>query len=343
MQRIPCGPEESMRTIQCLKHCLIAGLLAAMTCLVQAEERVVTQQAPGKLVVSQAPALDPNDPLALWFKEQDSLLDDILLRLARIEVLVKDLHRLITQMPDQAVQPVNQSASSPPPAPQALPDRQVDEESNVWPVYAGTGLLLVTLLALGLARKFKERKAEVTAAPDDESHGEGDRDSSVPPSVSPGPSAPNQPHARVEKVEMDQALELAEIMLSMGLGHGAAQTLAEQIKYEPKQALRHWMKLLEIYRKNGQKGEFERSAEELRQHFNVKPEDWQAPPNADASLEDYAHIAARLTELWGGSGSVTYMQNLLNDNRGGARLGFPQAVAEELLLLIAMRKASGRS
>lgn len=145
------------------------------------------------------------------------------------------------------------------------------------------------------------------------------------PSIEPAPSSSG-----------DQALELAEIMLSMGLGHGATQTLTEQIRNEPKQALRHWLKLLDIYRKNGQQEEFERSAEELRLHFNVRPEDWHAQPGVTQSLENFPHIAKRLTELWGKPDCLVYMQNLLDDNRGGARSGFPQSVAEELLMLTAV-------
>jgi len=161
---------------------------------------------------------------------------------------------------------------------------------------------------------------------------------SAPASTSEAPSVSIESPSRSQA---DQALELAEIMLSMGLGHGATQTLIEQIRNEPKQALRHWLKLLEIYRKNGQQAEFERSAEELRLHFNVRPEDWHARSGTQ-TLEDFPHIAKRLTELWGKPDCLVYMQNLLDDNRGGARSGFPQAVAEELLLLTAiMREVCG--
>lgn len=175
---------------------------------------------------------------------------------------------------------------------------------------------------------------------------------SVQPEPEPAPIAPPvtpveafEPVPSIEapsSAQGDQALELAEIMLSMGLGHGATQTLTEQIRNEPKQALRHWLKLLDIYRKNGQQEEFERSAEELRLHFNVRPEDWHAQPGTTQSLESFPHIAKRLTELWGKPDCLVYMQNLLDDNRGGARSGFPQSVAEELLMLTSvMREAYG--
>jgi len=139
----------------------------------------------------------------------------------------------------------------------------------------------------------------------------------------------------------DQALELAEMMLSMGLGQGAAQTLVEQISQEPKQALRHWLKLLEIYRLNGQQEEFEASAEELRKHFNVKPEDWNAEETSQQGIEDFERILKQITERWGAPDCVSYMQELLDDNRGGGRTGFPQSVAEELLMLIGILKAQG--
>ena len=158
------------------------------------------------------------------------------------------------------------------------------------------------------------------------------------PALAQSPPARSTP---LSTSQSDQALELAEIMLSMGLGSGAAQTLAEQIHNEPKQALRHWLKLLDIYRKNGQQEEFERSAEELRQHFNVQPEDWKKPPDTYRGLESFPHIAQRLIDLWRKPDCLVYMQNLLDDNRDGARAGFPQTVAEELLILTGMLKFEG--
>lgn len=248
------------------------------------------------------------------------------------------------------------------------------------PQLAGAGLLALLAFWLGRQRGLA-RTTEVTVFPETET-GSGERvrpaaASAPPPPTAPAarretapavpapaapapaipvpavpaaaaaPSAPQPaPAAAAEQPppldQSDQALELADIMLSMGLGQGAMQTLTEQIRSEPKHALRHWLKLLDIYRKNGQQQEFERSAEELRQHFNVHPEDWQAAPGVKRSLEDFPHIARRLTELWGKPDCLVYMRNLLDDNRGGSRSGFPQAVAEELLLLNAvMRRAHG--
>lgn len=136
-----------------------------------------------------------------------------------------------------------------------------------------------------------------------------------------------------EPEDQNHALEVAEIMRSMGFGSNDAQSITEQIRNEPMQALRHWLKLLDVYRKNGQREEFERSAEELLMNYNVRPADWNAQQDESQSIEDYPHLMDRIVELWGKPDCLVFMQQLLDDNREGARSGFPQSVAEELLLL----------
>lgn len=273
----------------------------------------------------------PDEPIGerLWSKlrEQDRLLEEMLSRLTRIEALVTDLSRLIAQMPGAKAE--SRKAAPPP-----LPEEEKESEAPLLPWFITLLALLSTALLAWrqrqLARRLRpaqpamqEKVAAATAA--------------VSPAIARSESPTTTPDTG------DQALELAEIMLSMGLGHGAAQTLVEQIQRQPKQGLRHWLKLLEIYRRNGQQAEFERSAEELRRYFNVRPEDWRAPTGSRGpSIEDFPHIVDRLVALWGKPQCRDYIEHLLLDNRGGTRTGFPQAVAEELLLLsgIARQAAS---
>jgi hypothetical protein len=276
---------------------------------------------PARLVVSTG-AGEADAPLRAWFAEQDRLLDDILVRLARIETLVSELHRLIQRLPVPQPAPAPSMAT-------AAGTGVADAPVPAWAPPLAIGALLLLLALRWLRRRRTPRHVPAaTAKPSPPARPAGQPASAVPP-----------PPPVISSTQQDQAIELAEIMLSMGLGHGAAQTLLEQIRMEPKQALRQWLKLLEVYRKNGQQEEFERSAEEMRQHFNVKPEDWHARPDAQPSLEDYPHIAARVTELWGKPACLGYLRNLLADNRGGARAGFPQGVAEELLLLTTLLQA----
>lgn len=341
-----------------------------------------------KLTVGKTLPEEANDPLRLWFAQQDKLLDDILIRLVRIENLVREIHALVARLPsgiaattppppaDVAVTAPVVPPVAPPMAPAALPKPGIQipppktAPSGIWgffdewgSILAGIGLLLLVLM-IGQRHRRNPKKpvpsTPITTPPAPASPQIHIEEPAflLEPEVADKPAAPArpapkpataQPAASIQRAgakepskgQADQALELAEIMLSMGLGHGAAQTLTEQIRNEPKQALLHWLKLLEIYRQNGQQAEFEKSAEELRQHFNVQPEDWQVRPDTLRSIEDYPHIAARICELWGRPACLVYLQNLLADNRGGARSGFPQSVAEELLLLTSVLKARG--
>lgn len=362
---------------------LTCGLLA-----VPLVARAEGNTAAGKVPLSQVASVITEDALHAWFKEQDKVLDEILVRLSRIESLVADIHQLLIRLPDYG-----QAASAPPPvvarstpaaqqpvalapAPASTPSPAPLAETNPgflnkWlPQLAGAGLLAL-LLFWWSRRRASRQMPSPDELPEEDLEGD-DQASALEPHATEEQPAPvlvtapvvAEPAADLlPKVaipvpdtnttvksapafatpapsnQSDQALELAEIMLAMGLGSGAAQTLAEQIQNEPKQALRHWLKLLEIYRKNGQQEEFERSAEELRQHFNVQPEDWKTVVETYRGLESFPHIAKRLTELWRKPDCLVYMQNLLDDNRGGARAGFPQTVAEELLLLTGMLKS----
>lgn len=135
----------------------------------------------------------------------------------------------------------------------------------------------------------------------------------------------------------EAALELANIMTEMGLTESAAQTLVEHIRGNPHESLPRWLKLLEIHRMSGDRDEFERSAAELRQHYNVQPGDWNATAATGRnSLESFPHLIARIVQLWPKPECLTLLRGLLLDNREGTRHGFPEAVAEEMLLLIAI-------
>ncbi len=137
---------------------------------------------------------------------------------------------------------------------------------------------------------------------------------------------------------IDQALELAEIMIAMGLTEGAARTLVEQIKVDPKRALPHWLKLLDIYRKSGMKDQFEHSAHQLQSQFNIRAAEWTAAGQTGTmeSLEAYDRIISRVQALWPTSECGEFLTSLLEDNRAGTRAGFPQPAAEEILLLLSM-------
>ncbi|WP_157288347.1 type IV pilus assembly protein FimV [Uliginosibacterium gangwonense] len=137
--------------------------------------------------------------------------------------------------------------------------------------------------------------------------------------------------------EHNSAIELAEIMMSFGRVQGAAQTLADFIRANPKQAVKPWMKLLEVYRIANMQMEFEALTAQLNKTFNVQPVSWDKfdiTRNAQDSLEGHEHIRLQLCTLWGTQACQAYLHHLLRDNRQGTRQGFPLAIIDEILLLL---------
>ncbi|WP_374245949.1 FimV family protein [Zoogloea sp.] len=172
------------------------------------------------------------------------------------------------------------------------------------------------------------------------------QDSEPPPLVEHGGEwaeptfAPAHPIPFDETVdEQDSALELAEIMMSFGRTQGAAETLADYIRNNPRQAVKPWLKLLEVYHVAGMRAEFEVLTRQLNKTFNVKMVSWNDFKDARATpdtVEQMAHICQRLQDLWGTQEAQIYIHQILRDNRNGTRQGFPLSVVEELLLLLAI-------
>lgn len=153
------------------------------------------------------------------------------------------------------------------------------------------------------------------------------------PKPQPAPQAP-------QEADVEPTLQLAEIMLSMGLEQGAAQALIEYIEANPRHAVYHWLKLLGIYRSRGLQKEFAETAEKLRKHFNIQAEEWGAPATGEAPrLENFSRVSEHIQKIWAQPEEcITYLRHLLEDNREGARAGFPQSVAEEILFLVEILK-----
>lgn len=149
-----------------------------------------------------------------------------------------------------------------------------------------------------------------------------------------------------QESSVEPALQLAEIMLSLGLDEGAAQTLVEYTEAHPRQAVHHWLKLLDIYRNSGHQEDFRETAEKLRQNFNIQAADWVKANEEDVpTLENYSRLSEHVQQTWTQpEACIAYLRNLLEDNREGARAGFPRPVAEEILLLAdILKETSGVS
>jgi pilus assembly protein FimV len=168
-----------------------------------------------------------------------------------------------------------------------------------------------------------------------------------------GSSAQQQP--KRDDAEVAAVLELAEIMVSFGRARGAEQALEDFVSAHPLVALTPWLKLLELYRQNGQRQDFETLGLRLRRHYNIAAPEWErvgevfeplaiVGEEQTASIDQLlpqlptlgqvARIRCEISRIWGSPECLIYLNKLLRDNRNGERRGFAAGAVRELLLLI---------
>ena len=162
-----------------------------------------------------------------------------------------------------------------------------------------------------------------------------------------------------EHFEANPVMELADIMLSFGRVKGAAQALQEFIDHNPEEALRPWIRLMDVYRMAGMRAEFETVARDLNRHFNVEVQSWDAPASEassaaetldrglaeysrSTSLEEMPRLMNTVVAMWAEGDVVGYLYQLLRDNRGGQRQGFALSVVEDILFLIELKETANR-
>ncbi len=170
-----------------------------------------------------------------------------------------------------------------------------------------------------------------------------------------------------EHFEANPVMELAEIMLSFGRVKGAAQALQEYIDSNPQEALKPWIRLLEVYRMAGMRKEFEKVARDLNRNFNVEVQRWEqtVEPASEGpvdvildtepvaagnqlagaraeGIEGMPAITEQVLMRWNDGSAIDYLNQLLRDNRGGTRLGFSLPVISDILFLVELKEVSNK-
>lgn len=170
-----------------------------------------------------------------------------------------------------------------------------------------------------------------------------------------------------EHFEANPVMELAEIMLSFGRVKGAAQALQEYVDGNPQEALKPWIRLMEVYRMAGMRKEFEKVARDLNRNFNVEVQRWEqtAEPENEGpvdvildtepvaagnrvvggkaeGIESMPAITEQVLMRWNDGSVIEFMDQLLRDNRGGTRMGFSLAVISDILFLIELKEVSNK-
>lgn len=147
---------------------------------------------------------------------------------------------------------------------------------------------------------------------------------------------------QLEEHDSESILREAKMLMAQGSAEDAMEHLKWAIRAKSKAGINVWLYLLEILRQQNLKLDFEKFAFEMHQNFNVMTPLWEqrtVPIVVAQSLEDFPYIVKFLTTKWPNEKIIPYLEKLIQDNRGGERSGFSQAVIEEILLLIVVLKA----
>lgn len=140
--------------------------------------------------------------------------------------------------------------------------------------------------------------------------------------------------------EIASIVEEAKIFVALGRTEHAIEVLEDYITTHPGASANPWLYLMDIYRSTRNPDAFANVAKRFHQAMNVIAPQWESSGQTMMvvahSLEEFPHILARLSEIWGKPEAQDFISHLLQDNRGGERQGFSMEVLQEILLLLAI-------
>jgi hypothetical protein len=95
-----------------------------------------------------------------------------------------------------------------------------------------------------------------------------------------------------------------------------------------------WLYLFDLYRTVDDREKYESLSARFKGVFNCRAAAWDDKAQADSrSLEDFPVVMNRIIELWPTEELVPFLEDILIDDRDGARQGFDLAAYRELLFL----------
>ncbi|MEE9330917.1 MAG: hypothetical protein V3U89_01680 [Methylophilaceae bacterium] len=207
------------------------------------------------------------------------------------------------------------------------------------------GLFLFGLLMVGgsyLINKYRERKyaklvSVISRQNPVKSFHVAEAETTLKDETLLQPTATLDTETTVQEHTGQSILQEAKTMMRKGSPEDAIAHLKWAIGAKPKTAINYWLYLLDIFRQQNLKDEFEKLALEMHQQFNMMTPLWEKREVAivvSQTLEEFPYIVKFLTEKWPSKKLIKYLEKLISDNRSGERTGFSLSVVEEVLLLI---------
>ena len=139
----------------------------------------------------------------------------------------------------------------------------------------------------------------------------------------------------VESVIIEEdILDHADVFLSHGRTNLAIQLLQNHLSEYPNRSVTVWLFLLDLIAKDGSEEEYKKAASECKKHFNIELPEFSIRLAIDGNgIESFGAITSHLIQVWQTDAAVSFLDNLIFNNRLQPRAGFNQCTFEELALL----------
>lgn len=139
-------------------------------------------------------------------------------------------------------------------------------------------------------------------------------------------------------------LDHADVFLSHGRATLAIQLLQNHLLEYPKQSVTIWLFLLDLLAKENLQKLYDQTAEDCKLHYNINISAFkQSESLTSESLEDFPRLAEGLAAVWNTPAAVTFLDDLIYNNRLEPRAGLAKNLIEELVLLRSMAQENVNS
>jgi hypothetical protein len=146
-----------------------------------------------------------------------------------------------------------------------------------------------------------------------------------------------EPPRDVSAEELIDLEQQAEFFVVLGQDDAAVDLLVAHLRDSGGASPLPYLKLLEIYRRRGDRDAYERTRDRFNQRFNAHAPGWDDGASDGRSLEDYAPVMALLQRAWPQPlDAMAELESLLFRRDGGELFDLP--AYRELLLLYAVAR-----
>lgn len=148
--------------------------------------------------------------------------------------------------------------------------------------------------------------------------------------------------ARVRReLSAEELLDLeqqADFFIVLGQEDAAIDLLMSHVRSSGGTSPMPYLKLLEIYRRNGDGEAYERIRQRFNRRFNAHAPPWESDPRDARALVEYPEVVQRLQAAWAQPGRAIELLEALLFRRDSSDETFELAAYEELLFLYAIER-----